>query len=287
MRSQQLAAGDIAAVIGNNEADGEHLAGYNGIWSLTHAAEPVSPFVPTYAGMNLEHIFDGAVDERDRFEPRNEPMSLAVDGDSVVLHQAPTAGYGLESWTRFRLAPPDYVEFEFRCVPRREVFSFDYIGLFWASYINAPEDKSLYFLGGRGDHGWQQLCSEAHNHGSTVCRRGHRRGLEVAPGHPEWLYTGLSRLVYDEPFYYGRYRDMTLLFMFDADERFRMSHSPSGGGRDDRLNTTRPAWDFQFIIPEFDVGAEYGFSTRMVNRPRMSREEVMSEYERFKQGDSL
>ena len=80
---------------------------------------------------------------------------------------------------------------------------------------------------------------------------------------------------------------MTLLFMFDADERFRMSHSPSGGGRDDRLNTTRPAWDFQFIIPEFDVGAEYGFSTRMVYRPRMSREEVMSEYERFKQGDSL
>ena len=138
MHSQQLAAGDIAAVIGNNEAAGEHLAGFSGIWSLTHEAEPVSPFVPTYAGMNLEHIFDGAMDERDRFEPRYEPMALALDGDSVVLHQAPTAGYGLESWTRFRLASPDYVEFEFRCVPRREVFSFDYIGLFWASYIHAP-----------------------------------------------------------------------------------------------------------------------------------------------------
>ena len=283
MHSHQLTAGDVAAKIGNNEGNGEHLAGFNGIWSLTHEAEPVSPFAPTYAGMNLEHIFDGAVDKRDRFEPRSEPMSLAVDGDSVVLHQAPTAGYGLKSWTRFRVAPPDYVEFDFRCVPRRKVFTYCYIGLFWASYINAPEDKSLYFLGGGGDRpSWQQLCSEAHNHGSTVCRSGYRHGLKVAPEHPEWLYTGLSRLVYDEPFYYGCYRDMTLLFMFDADERFRMSHSPSGGGYDDILNTTRPAWDFQFIIPEFDVDTEYGFSGRIVYRPRMSREEVMGEYERFK-----
>ena len=80
---------------------------------------------------------------------------------------------------------------------------------------------------------------------------------------------------------------MTLLFMFDADERFRMSHSPNGGGRDDGLNTTRPAWDFQFIIPEFDVEAKYGFSARMVYGPRMSREKVMGEYEGFKKGDSL
>ena len=43
----------------------------------------------------------------------------------------------------------------------------------------------------------------------------------------------------------------------------------------------------QFILPEFDIGAEYGCSAPMICRPRMSREEVMGEYARFKQGDSL
>jgi hypothetical protein len=34
-------AGDLTAVIGDNAADGNHRAGYNGLWSLTHTAEPV------------------------------------------------------------------------------------------------------------------------------------------------------------------------------------------------------------------------------------------------------
>ena len=31
-----LKAGDLTAVIGDNSADGAHLAGYNGVWSLRH-----------------------------------------------------------------------------------------------------------------------------------------------------------------------------------------------------------------------------------------------------------
>ena len=283
MGCHTLAAGDLTAVVGDNEADGLHRAGYNGLWSLTHVAEPVSPFVPPFAGMNLEHIFDGSGDERDVFEPRREPMSLAVDGDTVVLHQAPTTGFGLESWTRFQLLAPDYVDFEFRCVPRRDVFGFGYIGLFWASYINAPEDKSIYFLGGDDERrGWQQLCTQAHNDESTVCKRDHRVGLELADGHRNLLYTSLSPLMHDEPFFYGRFRDMTLLYLFDADEGFRITHSPSGGGADDTLNTTCPAWDFQFIIPEYRIGGEYSFKARLVYRRRMTRTEVVGEYEKFR-----
>ena len=33
----------------------------------------------------------------------------------------------------------------FRFRPTQHVFTHGYIGLFWASYINAPEDKSIYF----------------------------------------------------------------------------------------------------------------------------------------------
>ncbi|HEV3443949.1 MAG TPA: hypothetical protein VG099_04855 [Gemmataceae bacterium] len=52
-------AGDLTAVIGDNSAAGMHRAGYNGLWSLTHRSEPINLFVPSVAGMNLEHIFDG------------------------------------------------------------------------------------------------------------------------------------------------------------------------------------------------------------------------------------
>ena len=44
--------GDLTAVIGDNAADGNHRAGYNGLWSLTHTAEPTSLFVPIVAGLN-------------------------------------------------------------------------------------------------------------------------------------------------------------------------------------------------------------------------------------------
>ena len=49
----------------------------------------------------------------------------------------------------------------FRCRPTQHVFRRGYIGLFWASYINAPDDKSMYF---RGTAGWLQLCTPATTH---------------------------------------------------------------------------------------------------------------------------
>src|SRR5262245_2556919 len=70
--SETLKAGDLVAVVGDNEAADKHRAGYNGLWSLTHTRQPQSPFVPTVAGMNLEHIFDGDKDGDAKifFEPR-------------------------------------------------------------------------------------------------------------------------------------------------------------------------------------------------------------------------
>ena len=48
--------GDLTAVIGDNEAHDQHAAGYNGIHQLIHRDEPMSLFVPTVAGLNLEHV---------------------------------------------------------------------------------------------------------------------------------------------------------------------------------------------------------------------------------------
>jgi hypothetical protein len=74
--SVTLTAGDLTAVVGDNSAHGEHLAGYNGVWSLRHVAGTRSIFVPAYAGLNLEHIITGeGLDETRTFfdRPRIPP----------------------------------------------------------------------------------------------------------------------------------------------------------------------------------------------------------------------
>src|SRR5437762_7183470 len=148
MPSDTFTLGDLTAVIGDNDAKGEHRAGYNGLWSLTHKTEPTNLFVPTVAGMNLEHIFDGQTQDPPGkseifFEPRNAKMTFKKVSDAVAeLHQPPTPTFKLESTTRFTLREPDAIDFEFKFTATQHAFARGYLGLFWANYINAPEDKS-------------------------------------------------------------------------------------------------------------------------------------------------
>ncbi|MBW7862841.1 MAG: hypothetical protein H3C30_00335 [Candidatus Hydrogenedentes bacterium] len=140
----------LQCVIGNNAAAGEHRAGYNGVFQLTAPDAPKNAFVPLYAGLNLEHYFDAATVSEDRavfFEPRNASMSFQMlDENTAELHQPTTPHFGVESWTRLTVKDPCYVDMDFRCVPRKAGLAGNVLGVFWASYINAPEDKSLYFL---------------------------------------------------------------------------------------------------------------------------------------------
>ncbi len=287
MAHATFTAGDLTAVIGDNAAAGEHRAGYNGLWSLTHKSEPANLFVPAVAGLNFEHIFDG--DKRDTdgsrkifFEPRNAPMTFRqLSATEAELHQPPTPTFHLESWTRFTLVAPHYVDFAFRCRPTQHVFAHGYIGLFWASYVNAPEDKSIYFRGGKL---WQQLCSQRHNDQSTVRHRDDKLDLKFSDGLGDALFRNLSPLRFDEPFYYGLFRRQTVILMFDRAEGIRFTHSPSGGGVHQAAQTTNPAWDFQYLIPGYEVRKEYGFRARLVYRERCDRAEVQREYADWRKG---
>ncbi|HEO71576.1 MAG TPA: hypothetical protein ENN80_09955, partial [Candidatus Hydrogenedentes bacterium] len=135
-------ASQLQCVIGNNAERGEHRAGYNGVFALHAAADDESAFVPFYAGLNLEHFFDARPRNPDGdifFEPRRAPMTFTrIDNATAELHQPPTPFYGVESWTRFTLKPPYYIDMSFRCVPRKDDFVGGFFGVFWASYINAP-----------------------------------------------------------------------------------------------------------------------------------------------------
>jgi hypothetical protein len=301
--------GDLTATIGDNAEHEQHRAGYNGVWELRHRAGTESLFVPTVAGLNFEHIFDGqASDERDVFfEPRVAPMTFRRLSDhEAELHQPPTATFHLESWTRFALCAPHYLDMQFRCVAQQHVFQRGYIGLFWASYINAPDDKSMYFRGGlqgQGGGQWMQLCTPAHNNQSTV--RHHDDGLTLSfrDGYRDALFRNFSPMRYDLPMFYGNVQDLVWIVMFDracgpavprAAERdatadkppqgcIRLTHSPSGGGYNAQRQTTNPAWDFQYLISPYDVMQPYEFRVRTVLRPRCSRSDVLAEYQRWQE----
>ena len=283
-----LKAGDLTAVIGDNSADGEHRAGYNGVWSLHHAAGTRSVFVPSVAGLNLEHIVTGEQleDAKLFFEPRNAPMSFRQVSDSEAeLHQPPTPTFQVESWTRFQLVAPHFLDMDFRFMAHQPVFPRGYLALFWASYINAPADKSMYFPGGLDGSKdlWTQLCTQWHNDQSTVRHRDDTFEMTFPPGGRDALFKSLSNFRFDLPFFYGNFDDLIWLVMFDRSEGIRLTHSPSGGGVNAARQTTNPAWDFQFLVQNPEIMKEYSFRVRTVLRPRCSREEIMTEFLNWKE----
>ena len=91
--------------------------------------------------------------------------------------------YAEESWTGHSLQEPYYIDIHFKCIPRRDVFQDNVMGVFWASYINAPLDKSMYFLDGNASLEspvWVQHCTPLHYHDSTV------RTYLDGEGHTAW-----------------------------------------------------------------------------------------------------
>ena len=70
--------------------------------------------------------------------------------------------------------------------------------------------------------------------------------------------------------------------MFDRTEGIRFTHSPSGGGVNKERETTNPAWDFQFVLPKYEVMKEYGFRARLVYRERCTRTAIVAEYEKWR-----
>jgi hypothetical protein len=276
----EFRVGELRAVIGDNAADGEHRAGYNGVWSLTSRHESENLFVPTVAGLNLEHIFDGDTSDRQLlYEPRHADMRFTrVDDNRAELHQPATPHSGLESITTFTLEEPHYLDMRFECMAHKDVFRHSYIGLFWASYINAPLDKSIYF---RSRGRWVQLCTQRHNDESTVLPGGDADMPAFSPGYPDMLYTNRSPLTFSDPFYYGRFHGMVYLLMFDRTQGVRFSHSPSGGGDNPQAQTTNPAWDFQYIIPDYEVGRRYDLRARLVYKPFHGREDLLREVQQW------
>ena len=85
MAHSKFTVGEINAVIGDNSEHQVHRAGYNGVWELRHRSSTRNLFVPAYAGLNLEHVFNGETEFTNRdifFEPRRAPMTFKKSATS-------------------------------------------------------------------------------------------------------------------------------------------------------------------------------------------------------------
>jgi len=275
-----LRRADVEAVIVDNSAvdDGVlpgHRAGYSGLAALRHARRRENLFVPAYAGLNFEHCHDGTNQPREiLFEPRHAPMHLRRVGEyAVELHQPPTPRYRLESRLRYEILPDGAIEMRLECVPRARTFRYGYIGLFFASYIHRPESLDIHFLGcpeGQCDAqpDWVRGVTPLHGTLATHRGTGDRRTFRHDPDFPLTLVFGFSKHRFVEPWYFGVSHGMALVMVFRERDAVWLTQSPSGGG------PGNPAWDFQWFIPDYEVGRRYVFVMRAIYVPFESPEQI-------------
>ncbi len=261
-----LKRGDVTAVVVDNREVNDatlsgHRSGYSGVASLTHTQRAENLFVPSYAGLNYEHIHDGTTQDRDvLFEPRRAPMELRVLGPNIVeLYQAPTPNWKLESVLRYEMLADGTIEMTLECIPHEKTFRNGYIGLFWASYIHQPESLDIHFLGSRSRDGkpeWIRGVTPSHGVLATHLGQNDNRDIQHDDDFPLTLAFNRSNHFFSEPWYYAVSHKMAFIQMFRPQDQVRLTQSPSGGG------IGNSAWDFQWFIPDYEVGQLY----RMVMR---------------------
>ena len=275
----KMTRGDVTVIIVDNEAVDipslpDHRGGYNGVAALTHAQQPLNLFVPGIAGLNFEHIHDGTrAGLVEKFEPRQSPMELrVVDEFTVELYQRPTKNWQLESCGRYRLLEHGVIEYTFECIPRADKFRHNYIGLFWASYIDQPEDNAIFFRGrsvGTPDlPQWIKAVSSQHGTDSTHRPTGGASLPRVDDDFPLTLVNHPSAIEYTAPWYFGISRGMAFVQVFRSSDNIWLAQSPSGGGNGN------PAWDFQWFIKEPQIGQTYSFMMRAAYVPFESRGQI-------------
>jgi len=282
MNSTKITTRAFHAVIGDNSPgpDGHH-AGFNGIWSLVPAGTTTNIFGPGLAGLNLEHYINGRDEDKKKdnllFDPRRSPMELhRKSATSIVLHQPPTAFYGVESWTEFTIHEPNTIDMAFRCVPRKEIDPNGWMGVFWATYVKPREDPYAHFLGYESPEQVEPTWLQTDGTNMVYSRDAKVPLRFPGPMRDEAMATTDKRR-WAEPFYYCLWGEYAYIVMFDT------AHDIGMYSGDVRPPRSWNPWDFQMNIHEPRVGAEYRLKVRMIFDRFQGRDWVQEEMRKWRE----
>ncbi len=278
----------LRVVIADNAAFGtNHRAGYSGVAELARLSDPRPVFVPQYAGLNFEHVFSGDARSFDWniFEPRRAPVRLIQRSPArVELRQERTEHWPLRSRLTYAV-DFDAIDFTYCGTPLADEWSrHGYIGIFFASYMNKPEDMSLQFIGrSRADRGdtkarWIKHLPSKHGVAANHRAAGSNWDPPLDEGFNIDLVKGVSDFEYVYPFYFGRSGDKVFVMMFERPHdggELRFAQSPSGGGNGN------PAWDFFWLQRNYAVNREFCFRARAVYRRFTNLDDIVALYEQW------
>ena len=178
-----------------------------------------------------------------------------VSATVAELHQPPTPTFNLESTTRFTLREPDAIDFDFTFNADAARLQARTTSACSGRATSTPRRTRACTSAARTSG-----CSTArpaHNSVSTVVHAGRQVRADVREGSP--------RLPVQEPLA-AEVRLAALLrplpqAHLHRDVRphrgLRLTHSPSGGGTNTAAQTTNPAWDFQYVLPKYEVNTDY------------------------------
>jgi len=289
LHTATLESQKLRVVIADNTAyPPAHQAGYNGVAELQLAgSDQPNLFVPRYSGLNLEHIFSGDAASYGWhiFEPRQAPMELRrTSMRRVELRQERTKHWPLRSRLVHEVKG-DAIDLTYYGTPQEDFWrKHGYIGVFFASYIQSPEDMAIQFIGrsrpGRGDATprWIKHLPTSHGVGASHRPAGSTWDPSFDEGFKISLASGFSDFEYVYPFYFGRSGENVLVMMFEkphAGGEMRFAQSPSGGG------SGNPAWDFVYFRRDYAPGREFKFRVRAVYRKFTHVEDIVRLYERW------
>lgn len=250
-------------------------------------------------GLNFEHIFNGAKDQRElsMFTPRKDPCRLKrLDENRFEIHW-PSEGskWGMDARMVYDLSGEDRVDIVFECTPTVALYPMGYAAMMWASYMNRAVDRRIHFWGTEGDRtGWVAF--------------GEGEGAEIEVG--TVAHAGVADLPFEEgaqtlnliehpskkfltPFYYGLLDgdhnletegDRVLyLVLFDQTESIRFAMWNFFKDASGQPDTHSPAWDWQYVIRDPVVGERYGYRARLVVRRFEGEEQIWEEYRQWRE----
>lgn len=243
--------GELTATFGDTTAHPQGArGGYSGCWRLISIHDTANAFRDIYAGLIYKGVRGGTGVRIKR-----------LTSESVELSRKKEDGFHRVVYT---LRAPYYIDIVCEWTPAGNVETTK--SLVFASYISRPSDPDIYFRSGRK---WHRASGMIYAPASSKAL--HEEGRDVVSG-----VVPVAAARFEEPFYYGLTRKMTLIFMFDNLEQTRFFVAPTGGG-----GPFAPAWDWVYRIEKPRAGKTYQFRIRIVYKPFVSPRDCRREYRRW------